>query len=421
MKDKILKEIIDCYTMSNEAKGLPFKNIKNFNKVEEVIELVEEDKIQVLHVEDTMNPFVKNYNVRKETKTQIEDLKSNPNECVLYPSEKVVIELRPDKGLPYSTLSKNSNVGRNDLIYFKQEVLRKYVDYENYKVQNNGFNYNVITTDEAVDKGLEFIQIRHCAPSRKPDSNERSLATTLNELNNLPSKEQMYWSTFEIEDQKEWIVNEGFKKAYLIGEWLDEVWFYDEIINNISLINKMCINANFTPLFQREFKFNLHSQIEQIEKPKDYNPILNPNLKEYKQFLLTLNNMVVENINKDFFKNLERLNGVEIKFKAENGTDYGTINLLEQFLKCILKDHENNNESKEIIKEIIPPLKEIRKIRNSIHKIEEFKADNSYYEKQEEIVEKIYNSTFALLSFFGAHPINYNEYSKIEFYKPVFY
>ena len=406
MKDKIFKEIIDCYTMSNESKGLLFKNIKNFKEIEDIIELVKEGKIQVLHIEDTMNPFVKNYNVNKTTEAQIEDLKKNPNECIIYPSEKILIELRPDKGFPYSILSKNSNVGRNDLIFFKQEALKKYIDDENYKVQNSGFNYNIITLDEAVDKGVEFIEIKHCAPSKNFNSKERALGITLNELNKLPSKEQMYWNTFELDNQKEWIVNEGFKKTHLIGEWLDEVWFYDDILEKISLINKLCLNLDHPPLFRKEFNEST---------PVEFSPILIPTTKEFNSFLVIFNNMICENINEKFFSKNTLLKKPP-SLEREDGSKKGSIQMLEDFLNAVYP-HETK-----MIEDIISPMYKLRKMRNpSAHKVQESKTDLDYYDKQEDIVYLIWKSVCNLSNAIGNHPNNLSLYFSKKMYPATFY
>lgn len=405
MKNEIFKEVVDCYTMSNQTKGLPSLNIKNFNKVEDLIELVKENKIQIIQIGDVINPFVKNYNINKSKEEQVRDLKENLNECIIYPSEKVVIELRPDKENPYSHKIREGS-GGNDLTYFEQEALRKYIESQNYLFINNGFNYYITTSDEALEKGAEFIQIRCCAPSRETNGEERAIGITLIELSNLPSKEQMYWHSFEFEDQEKWTVNKGFKKAYLIGERLDEVWIYDDILSKMSLINEFCLNLEHPPLFKKEFEGN---------SPTDFIPILSPTNKNLNQFLLIFNNMLPENLNKKFFKQC-KLTNEPLSLKRGDGSQKGTIQLLEDFLYSIYP-HE-----KDMIKRIINPIFELRNKRNpSAHKIQETKTDLDFYQQQEDIVYYIWDSLCNLTMALGNQPENRKQFFEEQFYPVTFY
>lgn len=405
MKNKIFKEIVDCYTMSNQTKGLHFLNIKNFNKVEDLIELVKENKIQVLHINDVMNPFVRNYNINKSEEKQIKDLKENIEECILYPSENVDIDLRHDKENPYSYKMRGGSGGK-DLIYFEQDVLKKYIENQNYLIQNSGFNIYIKMDEEAVKKGLEFISIKHCAPCKEINGEKRAFGVTLNELSNLPSKEQMYWHSFEFEDQEKWVANEGFTKAILIGGWLEKEWIYNDILSKLTLINEFCLNLNHPPLFKKDFRDSW---------PADFYPILSPTNKNFNQFLLVFNNMLPENLNKDFFKKCELLNE-PLLLKRKDGSHKGTIQLLEDFLYEVYPHEED------MIKRILDPIYELRNKRNpSAHKVQETKTDLDFYQQQEDIVYDIWDSLCNLITALGNHPKNRKKLSEEKFYPVTFY
>ena len=41
------------------------------------------------------------------------------------------------------------------------------------------------------------------------------------------------------ENQQDYLINEGFYKNLILGEWVDEVSIYDAILDEMIVINKM--------------------------------------------------------------------------------------------------------------------------------------------------------------------------------------
>ena len=133
----------------------------------------------------------------------------------------------------------------------------------------------------------------------------------------------------------------------------------------------------------------------------EFSFLLKPTLKEYNNFIHLLDKLISDNLNKDFF---EQDIPLEKEEERNDGkiiiTQKGTIQLLDEWLDKFFK---SNNQGH--IKEIIPILKKIRKLRQKpAHTIEENKFDNIYYSKQRELLNNAYKAIRTIRLIFANHP-----------------
>jgi hypothetical protein len=112
-------------------------------------------------------------------------------------------------------------------------------------------------------------------------------------------------------------------------------------------------------------------------------------LKEYNDFILTLDKLISDNINREFF-------GKDVSFEREEVRkdgktvviQKGTIQILDDWLKLVYITNDRKP-----IEEMIKTFKEIRELRNrSAHDINDDVFDQKYSKQQRELIIKAYKS-----------------------------
>src|SRR5260370_5103698 len=106
------------------------------------------------------------------------------------------------------------------------------------------------------------------------------------------------------------------------------------------------------PLFRSTF--------EETKRPLEFSPMLRPTLRNLQEFALTLDKMLSDNLNRDFFRGDIPL---EDKVTAADGSvevrQLGTITLLERWLNARYR----SRDEEEIGNEVVEPLRKVREAR----------------------------------------------------------
>src|SRR5690349_8075397 len=111
-----------------------------------------------------------------------------------------------------------------------------------------------------------------------------------------------------------------------MGQWPERESIFVAYLEEIHHINEMCKKIGWLPLFNKE--------IPSHEKPREFGFLIRPTAKEFHDFVLLLDKLTSDNINRDFFKGkiaLEAekdLGGGRISVQQK-----GTITLLEEWIK----------------------------------------------------------------------------------------
>ncbi|MDD4080493.1 MAG: hypothetical protein PHP02_03640 [Eubacteriales bacterium] len=160
----------------------------------------------------------------------------------------------------------------------------------------------------------------------------------------------------------------------------------------MKVINKQCEKMGIPKLFNKTFDADPYTT------PDGYRNIFLPTLKNYYDFVLVLEKMVVHNISyKTFQRNSNRIGAVDRK--DESGKDKGSLQMFEEWLLKNICTKENLSEL------IIGPLRCLRSIRQKpAHILERNDYDIALYQKQQDLMNSIYSAVRAIRIFFSNHP-----------------
>lgn len=279
-----------------------------------------------------------------------------------------------------------------DIVFFDIEVLERYINNPKFLIMDNGYRGSIYIRDEYYDESdSEYIKDYGMAYI-EGEKLTRAVAIFLIDLAKLSPKIQMLWKAFELKNQDGCKVNSGFIKNLIYGEWVTDYWIFHAIIDEMIIINKQCEAMEIPTLFSHTYGTDFSKM------PEGYRNILLPTMKNYYDFVLVLEKMLVHNISvKTFQKDGFLIKCIERK--DSKGYDKGSLVMFSEWLNRNIKTSINIDEV------IIKPLRNIRKIRQvPAHELTNNKYDIEVYKKQNDLVIETYRAIREIRLLFSNHP-----------------
>lgn len=125
-------------------------------------------------------------------------------------------------------------------------------------------------------------------------------------------------------------------------------------------------------------------------------------MKEFNDFVLLLDKIISDNINKKFFLDDIPLESEEVRKKDGKiiVREKGTLQLLEEWLKTKVRVADTKP-----LEETIAPFKKVRKLRQQpAHALDEDIFDQAYFSQQRELIINAYSGVRTLRLLFANHP-----------------
>lgn len=290
------------------------------------------------------------------------------------------------------------------IIYFNVDVLELYVNNPIYKIYDHGYSGSIYLADEEIQNDVvhsEYIKrFTMSYPTKGEIDSDRAIGVFLTDLSKLNYEAQCKWRGFMLSNQNSFMCNKNFFRNSVYGEWTKGYWIFDAILKEISFINQLCGNMNIPKLFLKEYN-------RQEMELMGYHLILIPTLKNYYEFVSSLEKIVINNLNyKTFQKDAFGIKGID----RERGDKSlkGSIDMLEEWINQNYKSPIPDTADA-FKKDVIDVLKYIRQIRQiPAHKLYDNKHDKSVYKKQNELIDKLYVALKIIRIIFNRHPSNFN-------------
>ena len=393
-KDYIVKVITDFYLNSGDFNGFPVRNILlEKSELKDILaSLIREDKISLTFEDIDVNPHVKNFPEGPSEK-QIEKLQNSELEhnCA-YPScshLKKVVDPLDYQGKPFTL---RLALGEAALSYesFDLSVLEDYRNDPRYYYSNTDI-YGQIRVGDKHDGSAGMLRsdeifLKTFGFSYDSDLN-RAVAVFLIYLSRLSPEHQQMWNAKIVKGDYQ--LHPDYYRTSILGRFQEGISIFDAFISELQCINEMCGLMGRSLLFKKSVK------------PRDFGFLIRPTLKEYYDFIHTLDKLLSENINKEFFRK-------DVPFEQDKGRkdgkivvrQKGTIQILDDWLKLVYRTNDRKS-----IEEIIDTFKEIRELRqHPAHVIDDNVFNQICFKQQRELIIKAYKNIRLLRLIFADHP-----------------
>lgn len=217
----------------------------------------------------------------------------------------------------------------------------------------------------------------------------RAVAVFLRDLSGLTPEHQQVWAAFLVEG--DFKLHPDFYRAALLGDWGQKTSLCEAFLEEIRVINAMCEAIGWLPLFRQTLDV----------PPSDLAFLFLPTARAFNTFVHTLDKLMSENINQDFFPSkIPR----EIKVSRADGSvevqHRGTIQLLEDWLQQSFRTQDTSP-----LDDCLGTFRRVRKLRQKpAHALVEDTYDEALFKEQRDLFEAAYTAVRTLRLMFQNHP-----------------
>lgn len=414
-KEDILSDIARYYLESGDFNGLPVRTLlPRFGSdrdklVKTLVPLIKEDKVSVVFGDIHPNPYIRAFPDEPKEK-QIEKLRTLGLEhaCV-YPlrdSLREVVNKADYEGKPF-TLDLALGMPQLEYKSFDLSVLEFYRNDPRYYYTNDDIQGSVSVSDEYFESPEmpESDQVLLQTFGFSYDENmNRAVAVFVRYLSNLSPEHQHIWKSKELSGHHH--LHPDYSRPTILGEFPENVPIFDAFLEELRVINNMCRAMERPPLFRNDFSDGT--------RPREFGFLVRPTLKEYNDFVLILDKMISDNINKDFFKN-------EVPYEYDEPREDGKVVVRQKGTLTILEDWLNKSyiaPDRKPLNDMMKVFKDVRKKRQKpAHAIKENVFDQKYFHEQRNLIIKAYESVRLLRLLFESHPKVPRDYDILSYVK----
>lgn len=416
MKEQVLKHIYEYFINSSDFNGIPLRQIGEdlgipYQKsIDIVIELVSGDNCMI---QSSTNPHIihsRTYSISSQIQCleaakelKIEELcigdlhilqENTEYPICVYPSQAYLKTHRNVNNMPLFT--KLLSLGEPQLTpcYFDMDVLQRYYDDPRYYFFFENYSGRISCKDKEgkplVRKEDEvFLETFGMGYDNQGD---RIVVAYLRYLHALTPEHQLFWQSKMVHPARNPKMLQEYYDNTMEGCWVNSESVYTAFQYELNTIISLSEQIFGKPLFR--------AKIPCDNSPRELSFFFLPTKKHFNDFVLAIDQLISENINKDFFDG-------KVKMDYEKERDDGRIIITHKGTITLLQEWLTNNITMTYgsVEELLKPFKDIRKLRQSpAHKISIDEYDPKYFEQQKEIIWKAYCSLRNLRILLSGHP-----------------
>ena len=230
--------------------------------------------------------------------------------------------------------------------------------------------------------GFSFDENLNCA-----------VAVFLRYLSRLSPEHQQIWKAKELTGNYK--LHPDYFNYTVVGDWGEKFPIFVAFSKEMHLLNRMANAMGRPNLFRQEFGEYGEN------KPARFTFLLRPTLEEFNDFVLLLDKIISDNLNKDFFRN-----DVPTEWEEQRGDGQivvrakATLTILNDWLRKYF-----NTPDWKLWDQSLKCLREIREMRQlPAHAVKQNVFDQKYIQDQRKLMIRAYSALRVLRSMFARHP-----------------
>jgi hypothetical protein len=390
--DEICRKVVDYYLESNRFNGSPIKDTWDRSVVRSHILA---GNIEIVGPRIFSNPHIKPFSEIPVAR-QLEVYDSTTDDCCLYPGRALLKEVIKDSDYEGRPFTKRMALGGGQLdgVFFDLSVLEQYRNDPRYYYWADDINGKICIKDEHYESNeidekdkvlLETFGFGFNG------SYERCVVSLLWYISTLSREHQQIWAAKELLSG-DFKMHPDYYRNNIIGDWGERLPICEAFVMELSIINEMANEIKSENLFRKDYSG---------ERPKEFAFLIRPTLSAFNSFVLLLDQMMSDNINKKFFEDEIE---VEYDYEREDGKvevrKKGTIAILEEWIDRYFRPQDDGP-----IEEMKAAFRTIRKLRQTpAHSIQEDVFDQKYIKDQRKLILDAYGAVRTLRQLLANHP-----------------
>ncbi|APG27027.1 AAA family ATPase [Syntrophotalea acetylenivorans] len=401
MNQTVIDKITKHYLESGDFNGYPVYALKKKYEINDesakalLRELILSRKIDVVFGNIHPNPHIKAFS-DTSAEQQIEFLEQLEfvDHFCLYPSKETLSQFvqRPDYSSEPYTEQLALGEGQLDFRVFDLSVLEYYRNDPRYHYQTDFINGQISVTNEHYESESmpEHDQVLLQTFGFAHDKNlNRAVAVFLRYLSDLSPEHQAIWKYKELKGDYQ------LHPDYLrnsMGHWGTRISIFEAFSQEMQLINEMANLIGKPPLFRQTYEH---------EYPRNFGFLLRPTLAELNAFVLLLDQLMSDNLNKKFFS-------PELELEQDHAREDGRVEVRRKGTIALLDEwvhHYFQPENPEPLDRMIATFRKVRSLRQKpAHSIREDVFDQKYFRDQRSLIMDAYGAIRTLRLVLANHP-----------------
>ncbi|MBD8892881.1 AAA family ATPase [Roseibium litorale] len=393
-EEAILNEVLGFYLESGDFNGLGVFLMTSAADVAVIRELVSDGSLDLVRGDAHPNPHIKAFPA-DSVELQLEKIDALGLAGCLYPTPQLLKERNAgaNEAAPYTRALKE---GAPQLSYraFDLRALEWYRNDPRFDFDVDDIHGRILQKEgtqvaerAVVLDGLEFFEFGFAYDEEM----HRALAAFIRYLHDLPEAQQIEMQKHELPGLYK--LHPDFFRTQIIGDFPERMSIYDAFLQEKVEINRMCELMGKPKLFRTEYV--------DLKRPRGFGILIRPTKKEFRDFALLLDQLLSDDLNREFFKGDLELNR---NLTDEDGNrvtqSKGTIQLLEEWIGSKLRPAEPA-----AMAELFDNLRAVRKVRQKpAHIVEDNEFDQNYVAEQRELITKAYDAVRTLRMVLENHP-----------------
>lgn len=401
-EEAIAESIAKFYLESGDFNGFPVYLLKqefglSDAEAKNVIrDLIKSRRIDAVFGNIHPNPHIKAFsNIPSEDQLKfLDELEFGEHFC-LYPSQDILSALPDAQRFEHAPYEKELALGAGQLDFrvFDLSVLEYYRNDPRYYYETDFINGQISIRDEYFesDSMPEHDQVLlQTFGFAYDDELNRAVAVFLRYLSKLSPEHQRIWAAKALNGNYK--LHPDYYRNSILSEWGTRISIFDAFTQELALINEMAALMGKAGLFKEAYA---------KDRPKEFGFLLRPTLAEFNSFVLLLDKMMSDNINKEFFANDLSLEEDEERDDGKTIVrQKGTIALLAEWVRMYFRPADPKP-----LDEMFSAFRKVRKLRQKpAHAVNEDVFDLKYFKEQRQVVIAAYDAVRTIRLIFANHP-----------------
>jgi hypothetical protein len=380
-----LDTVIEFFLKSADFNGMPASQLAARDVRATAIALVRAGKVDAVF---TNNSHVKHFRA-EPIDEQVRKLEATEHVrfVCLYPSVTIletVVDRSRYEGRPF-TLRLALGDGQLEFRAFDLMVLEHYRNDPRYHYQSDDVHGSIGVTDEYYRsdrmRDVDKVLLQTFGFCYDADLN-RAVAVFMRYLSDLSPEHQQVWATRMLTG--DYKLHPGYFDASILAKRPQGVPIFKAFLHEQHHINEIAKLIGRAPFFRETFVDS---------KPRGFGFLIRPTLREFNEFVQTLDKLMSDNISVDFFGG-----EVEREFLETRGDGVvvakpkRTISILDEWTRRIYRPGAQPQ-----IDEMLSTFRKVRKLRQTpAHAIRDDEFDQKYFKDQRELIMAAYDAVRAI-------------------------
>ena len=400
---ELLDIVVRFFVESRDFNGIPASGLARATKSEwpdvqaQLSRMVQARAIDLVFASHSGNPHIKRVQDLPIDEQLARLTADDPSSLCVYPSASALRGAIDDSKYAGQPYTRRLAMAEPQLVpvFFELRVLAQYFNDPRYfcrffdrsgMLSVSDAHYQSTAMPEKHQVMLETFGIGY------DEQRLRVVVVFLRYLADLSPEHQRIWEAHEVHGKC--TMNSDYARASIYGDWPEFHSVYEAFFAEQREINRLCELIDRPPLFKEI--------LDEDRRPLEFAPMLLPTQRQLYAFAQTLDKLLSENVNRDFFKDdIPMEDRIEAKDGSIERRQVGTITLIERFLK----KHYRTANGEEVSREVVTPWRKVRELRNApSHSLRADAYDLKFPGEQDTLLGEAVRSLTRLRLVFSSHP-----------------